>query len=128
MRISDWSSDVCSSDLREGRIALCSSLTSQVFPRGVRHMPTPSHLAANWSDIRRRVDEACGAAGRDPAEVSILPVSKTFGPELIREGVALGMRRFGENKVQAIRDKSTPLAECGQIGRETSRERVCQDV
>jgi pyridoxal phosphate enzyme (YggS family) len=76
-------------------------------------MPTPSHLAANWSGIRRRVDEACRAAGRDPTEVSILPVSKTFGPELIREGVALGMRRFGENKVQEIRDKSAPLADCG---------------
>jgi pyridoxal phosphate enzyme (YggS family) len=76
-------------------------------------MPTPSHLAANWSGICRRVDEACRAAGRDPTEVSILPVSKTFGPELIREGVALGMRRFGENKVQEIRDKSAPLADCG---------------
>jgi len=76
-------------------------------------MPTPSHLAANWSGICRRVDEACRAAGRDPTEVSILPVSKTFGPELIREGVALGMRRFGENKVQEIRDKSGPLADCG---------------
>jgi pyridoxal phosphate enzyme (YggS family) len=76
-------------------------------------MPTPSHLAANWSGICRRVDEACRTAGRDPTEVSILPVSKTFGPELIREGVALGMRRFGENKVQEIRDKSGPLADCG---------------
>ncbi len=76
-------------------------------------MPTPSHLAANWSDIRRRVDAACREAGRDPAGVSILPVSKTFGPELIREGVALGMRRFGENKVQEIRDKAPALADCG---------------
>ncbi|MGB6143538.1 YggS family pyridoxal phosphate-dependent enzyme [Rhodanobacter sp. UC4451_H18] len=76
-------------------------------------MTTHSHLAANWSDIRRRVDEACRAAGRDPAEVSILPVSKTFGPELIREGVALGMRRFGENKVQEIRDKAPLLVDCG---------------
>ncbi|EIM00522.1 YggS family pyridoxal phosphate enzyme [Rhodanobacter thiooxydans] len=72
-----------------------------------------SHLAANWSDIRRRVDEACREAGRDPAEVTILPVSKTFGPELIRAAVALGMRRFGENKVQEIRDKAPLLADCG---------------
>jgi len=76
-------------------------------------MPIPSHLAANWSDIRRRVDAACREAGRDPAGVSILPVSKTFGPELIREGVALGMHRFGENKVQEIRDKAPLLADCG---------------
>ena len=72
-----------------------------------------THLAANWADIRRRVDEACRAAGRDPAEVSILPVSKTFGPEVVRAAVALGLRRFGENKVQEIRDKSGPLADCG---------------
>jgi len=72
-----------------------------------------THLAANWADIRRRVDEACRAAGRDPAEVSILPVSKTFGPEVVREAVALGLHRFGENKMQEIRDKSGPLADCG---------------
>lgn len=76
-------------------------------------MSIHSHLAANWADIRRRVDDACQEAGRDPAEVSILPVSKTFEPELIRAGVALGMRRFGENKVQEIRDKFAPLEDCG---------------
>jgi len=70
-------------------------------------------LADNWREVRRRVDEACRDAGRDPAEVSILPVSKTFGPEMIRAGVALGMCRFGENKVQEIRDKAPPLADCG---------------
>jgi len=72
-----------------------------------------SHLVANWADIRHRVDEACRAAGRDPAEVAILPVSKTFGPEVVRAAVALGLHRFGENKVQEIRDKSGPLADCG---------------
>jgi pyridoxal phosphate enzyme (YggS family) len=72
-----------------------------------------SHLAANWADIRRRVAAACSAAGRDPSEVSILPVSKTFGPEVVRAAVALGLRRFGENRAQEIRDKSGPLADCG---------------
>jgi pyridoxal phosphate enzyme (YggS family) len=72
-----------------------------------------SHLAANWADVRHRVDEACRAAGRDPSEVSILPVSKTFDAEMVRAAVALGLHRFGENKVQEIRDKSGPLADCG---------------
>jgi hypothetical protein len=71
-----------------------------------------SWLADNWAQVRRRVDAACREAGRDPAEVDILPVSKTFGPELIRAGVALGLRRFGENRVQEIREKSEPLADC----------------
>ncbi|HKR78049.1 MAG TPA: YggS family pyridoxal phosphate-dependent enzyme [Rhodanobacter sp.] len=72
-----------------------------------------SHLAANWADIRHRVDEACRAVGRDPSDVAILPVSKTFGPEVVRAAMALGLHRFGENKVQEIRDKSGPLADCG---------------
>ncbi|MBD8898096.1 YggS family pyridoxal phosphate-dependent enzyme [Rhodanobacter sp. DHG33] len=72
-----------------------------------------SHLAANWADVRHRVDEACRAAGRDPSEVSILPVSKTFDAAVVRAAVALGLHRFGENKVQEIRDKSGPLADCG---------------
>jgi len=76
-------------------------------------MDDHAHLAANWEDIRRRVEEACRASGRDPSGVSILPVSKTFGPELIRAGVALGMHRLGENKVQEIRDKAPVLADCG---------------
>ena len=72
-----------------------------------------THLAANWADIRHRVDAACRAAGRDPSEVAILPVSKTFDAGVVRAAVALGLTRFGENKVQEIRDKSGPLADCG---------------
>lgn len=70
------------------------------------------YLAGQWAQVRRRVDAACREAGRDPAEVDILPVSKTFGVDVIRAAVALGLRRFGENKVQEIREKSVPLADC----------------
>jgi pyridoxal phosphate enzyme (YggS family) len=70
-------------------------------------------LRARWERLRDRVDDACRAAGRDPGEVTVLPVSKTFGPEVIREAVGLGLHRFGENKVQEIRDKHEPLADCG---------------
>lgn len=67
-------------------------------------------LAIHWADVRQRVDAACRAAGRDPAEVNVLPVSKTFGPEVIRAALALGLHRFGENKVQEIREKAAALA------------------
>jgi pyridoxal phosphate enzyme (YggS family) len=70
-------------------------------------------LETRWNRLRERVADACRTAGREPDEVSILPVSKSFGPEAIRAGVALGMRRFGENKAQEIRDKAGPLAEYG---------------
>ena len=69
-----------------------------------------AYLAGNWAAVRARVDDACRAAGRDPSEVSILPVSKTFGPEVVRAAMALGLRRFGENKVQEIRGKAEALA------------------
>ncbi|MFA6231341.1 MAG: YggS family pyridoxal phosphate-dependent enzyme [Rhodanobacter sp.] len=72
-----------------------------------------AYLAAQWAQVRHRVDQACRDAGRDPAEVNILPVSKTFGVDVIRAAVELGMHRFGENKVQEIREKSVPLADCG---------------
>jgi pyridoxal phosphate enzyme, YggS family len=69
-------------------------------------------LAARWTELRERVDAACREAGRDPAAVSILPVSKTFGPELVRAALALGQHRFGENKVQEIREKALALVGC----------------
>lgn len=70
-----------------------------------------AYLAHNWAAVRERVDAACRAAGREPGEVSILPVSKTFGPEVVRAAMALGLHRFGENKVQEIQAKSTALAD-----------------
>jgi len=69
-----------------------------------------SDIAANWAAVRQRVDAACREAGRDPAEVTVLPVSKTFGADVIKAALALGLHRFGENKVQEIRDKAAALA------------------
>jgi pyridoxal phosphate enzyme (YggS family) len=74
-------------------------------------METGDSLAARWAAVRERVDAACRAAGRDPATVAVLPVSKTFGAEDVREAAALGLVRFGENKVQELRDKSAALAD-----------------
>ncbi|HWU78308.1 MAG TPA: YggS family pyridoxal phosphate-dependent enzyme [Rhodanobacter sp.] len=74
--------------------------------------PDTDYLAANLAQVRRRVDDVCRAAGRDPAEVAILPVSKTFDADVVRAATTLGWRRFGENKVQEIRNKSTLLADC----------------
>lgn len=72
-----------------------------------------SYLASNWTDVRHRVAQACRDAGRDPAEVAILPVSKTFDAEVVRAAAALGLRRFGENRVQEVREKAPQLVDCG---------------
>ncbi len=79
----------------------------------MNHAPNDyTYLATHWTAVRERVDAACRAVGRDPSEVSILPVSKTFGPDVVRAAMALGMTRFGENKVQEIRGKADALADC----------------
>lgn len=72
----------------------------------------PSRLASNWRQVREQVDAACRMAGRTPADVSILPVSKTFSSVTVRAAFELGWRRFGENKVQEIRDKAATLHDC----------------
>lgn len=72
-----------------------------------------SYLAANWTAVRERVAQACRDAGRDPAEVAVLPVSKTFDAEVVRAAAALGLHRFGENRVQEVREKAPQLPDCG---------------
>jgi PLP dependent protein len=70
-----------------------------------------AQLAANWATVRGRVDEACRAVKRNPADVTVLPVSKTFGPDVVRSALSLGWHRFGENKVQEIKEKAEALGD-----------------
>jgi pyridoxal phosphate enzyme (YggS family) len=50
--------------------------------------------------VRDRITTACAAAGRDPASVRLLAVSKTFGPDAVMAAMAGGQTAFGENYVQ----------------------------
>lgn len=50
--------------------------------------------------VNRRIESACLKAGRDPAEVEIVAVTKTHGEETVREAWEAGLRIVGENKVQ----------------------------
>lgn len=76
-------------------------------------MTDENSIGARLEHIRERISLAAVSAGRAPDAVALLPVSKTFGPAAIREAVAQGVRRFGENKAQEIRSKAEPLADCG---------------
>ena len=51
-------------------------------------------------EVNAVVAAACGRSGRDPAEVEIVAVTKTHGPEVVREAWDAGLRIVGENKVQ----------------------------
>lgn len=68
-------------------------------------------LAERLSQARARIRQAAERAGRNPDSVTLLPVSKTFGPEVIRQAIAAGLHRFGENKVQEIRSKYESLGD-----------------
>ncbi|MBO9352931.1 YggS family pyridoxal phosphate-dependent enzyme [Bordetella petrii] len=76
-------------------------------------MSSDDSMAARVGQLRQRIDAACARAGRAPGSVALLPVSKTFGPQAVRQAAALGFRRFGENKTQEIRQKAGPLADLG---------------
>jgi len=61
--------------------------------------------------VRTRIVTACTAAGRDPASVRLLAVSKTFDADAVRSAHAAGQRAFGENYVQEGVAKIEALAE-----------------
>jgi len=61
--------------------------------------------------VRGRIAEACREAGRDANSVTLLAVSKTFGPEAVRAACAAGQRAFGENYVQEALAKMEALAD-----------------
>ena len=62
-------------------------------------------IAENYTQLQARIVAACERAGRDPASVLLLPVSKGHAAEAVEEAAALGLRVFGENKVQEAKAK-----------------------
>jgi PLP dependent protein len=59
--------------------------------------------------VRAEIARACRDAGRDPASVILVAVSKTHGAEAIEPVIATGQRVFGENRVQEAKAKWPPL-------------------
>lgn len=71
----------------------------------------PDTAAERLRSIRMRIDRAARDAGRDPASVVLIAVSKTFGPEAIEPLTEAGQRVFGENRVQEAAGKWPGLKE-----------------
>jgi PLP dependent protein len=61
--------------------------------------------------VRRDIDAACRDAGRSSQSVTLVAVSKTYGPDAIEPVIAAGQRVFGENRVQEARAKWPALRE-----------------
>ncbi len=64
-----------------------------------------SHSPTALADVEAEIARACTEAGRDRASVTLIAVSKTFGPDSIVPVIAAGQRVFGENRVQEAKAK-----------------------
>jgi pyridoxal phosphate enzyme (YggS family) len=68
-------------------------------------MADPSAIAANLKLVRQRIERAAAAAGRDPASVTLIAVSKTHSRADVQVALAAGATIFGENRVQEAAQK-----------------------
>ncbi|MBU5481482.1 YggS family pyridoxal phosphate-dependent enzyme [Blautia sp. MSJ-19] len=66
-------------------------------------------VAENLEQVRKNIKESCRKVNRDPAEVTLISVSKTKPVSMLQEAYDAGSRDFGENKVQEIMDKYPQL-------------------
>lgn len=62
-------------------------------------------IQENLETVKERIQNACRRAGRNPDEVTLIAVSKTKPVEMLQEAYEAGVREFGENKPQELRDK-----------------------
>lgn len=72
-------------------------------------------IAANLAVVRDRILAACGRAGRDPAEVIIVAVTKAFPAVVVRAAVAAGLTDIGENRVQEAGEKRAQLSDVAGV-------------
>lgn len=70
-----------------------------------------SRIAENLAEVQGRIARAAQRAGRDPREVRLVAVSKTFSAADIREATAAGVKILGENYVQEVRAKMAQLSD-----------------
>ena len=69
-------------------------------------------IAENIAQVRHRIAAAALRAGRNPDEITLMGVSKTFPVASIREAYAAGLRVFGENRVQEFAGKADAFVTC----------------
>lgn len=75
-----------------------------------RFGPNPRRaFQANLAAVEARIASACARAGRDRADVRLLPITKTVPAHILRLAYAAGIRAFGENKIQEATSKRESL-------------------
>jgi PLP dependent protein len=86
-------------------------LGSAQFERKARNVYSVATMNphAGLAEVRREIEAACREAGRDPAGVTLVAISKTFDAAAIEPVIDGGQRVFGENRVQEAKAKWPPL-------------------
>ncbi|MCS5719791.1 YggS family pyridoxal phosphate-dependent enzyme [Herbiconiux sp. CPCC 205763] len=74
-------------------------------------LPSELSLSERLNEVTGRIADAAHAAGRDPAKLTTIVVTKFHPASLVRELYALGVRDFGENRHQEAREKALELAD-----------------
>src|SRR3546814_4186934 len=70
-------------------------------------MEKEQQAAVRLAGVRARIANAATVVGRDPADVTLIAVSKTHGPEALTPLIAAGQRVFGEKRVQERSEEHT---------------------
>ncbi|MBS3942774.1 MAG: YggS family pyridoxal phosphate-dependent enzyme [Dethiobacter sp.] len=68
-------------------------------------------LEQNLQRVRKEIAAAARRSGRDPGDVRLVAVTKTVGVESVRQAAALGLKDFGENRLQEAREKVAAFPE-----------------
>jgi pyridoxal phosphate enzyme (YggS family) len=72
---------------------------------------SPDSLSARLAQVNQQIAASCARAGRSPAEVTLVAVSKTVSAARLRAAIEAGVRVIGENRVQEAAAKLTELRE-----------------
>ena len=80
------------------------------MPEAAQTMET---LRGRLASVRRRLALSAESAGRAPAEIKLIAVSKTHPATLVREALGVGLSDFGENRVQEAEGKIAQLQDSG---------------
>ena len=73
--------------------------------------PPLGALRERLAAVRERIARAAGRTRRDPAQITLLAVTKLFPAKVIRQAYELGLREFGENYVREFEDKAPEVAD-----------------
>ena len=72
-------------------------------------MNSAATLPENLQDVRRRINAVCRRAGRNPSDVTLIAVTKTFPVEVLAAAMSLGLKDFGESYIQEALRKNSAL-------------------